>query len=113
MPEVHQVLDSERILRRELGGVSAWLHLESVKERLDVEMKSLVASLSEVPRSLVQATRDFLAASATVVAWLSDTYAALTRGDQDLLHQHLTGAAPVFGNWDDLIRQLRARRNRL
>jgi hypothetical protein len=112
MPEVHQVLDSERVLRRELGDLSAWRHLETVRQRLDLETKSLGTSLSEVPHALIQTTRDFLEVSRTVTTWVSDTHGALTLGDYEIVRQQLKRDAPVLQQWDDLIRQLRVRQSR-
>lgn len=113
MPEVHQVLDSERILRRELGDLAAWHHLETVQHRLDVGVKTLVASLSELPSQNVESAREFAGVATDVIAWLDTSRAALSAGDYDVLRQELKRDAPALRKWGDLLRQLRARRNRL
>ncbi|PYT04389.1 MAG: hypothetical protein DMF60_15510, partial [Acidobacteria bacterium] len=113
MPEVHQIVDAERELRRMLVETNTWKHLHDLADRLEAEATAADADVSDLTGGLGSAAQEVTMTAHTVAAALLDAHEALTRGDLDLLRQQ--NANDVWGNLSKLARvphQLRAYRHR-
>jgi hypothetical protein len=88
-PEVHQVIDAERALRRMLGETDTWRVLPTLAHKLNADATAVEDGLSDL-RSPENGTTSEVAkmARAASVA-LANAYFALERGDLDLLGEDL------------------------
>ena len=110
-PEVHQVVDAERALRRALGAVAAWSDLDGLADRLEVGAASFVPDSVDLPGTLAERAREFVAAAREISGALKETYEALQRGDYEVLQQNLAGRIAPSREWDAFVRRLRAGRH--
>jgi hypothetical protein len=110
-PEVHQVVDAERALRRALGAVAAWSDLDGLADRLEVGAASFAPDSVDLPSTLAERAREFVAAAREISGALKETYEALQRGDYEVLQQNLAGRTAPSREWDAFVRQLRAGRH--
>jgi hypothetical protein len=88
-PEVHQIIDSERILRRMLGETETWDDLRKLAGRLEADAATVDGDLSDLAGSLADATAEVVRLAHRTAADLTDAHTALERGDLDLLRQQL------------------------
>ena len=110
LPEVHQAVDAERILRQVLGEYESWVHLKSLANQLNQDARSISDDTDEsnkFPQDIKKLVRLSLAHAGS----LSNVYAALVKGDLDLLWEELRNRPAVPSpDLNTLPRQLRARR---
>lgn len=109
-PEVHQVVDAERALRRALGAVAAWSDLVELAERLERGTASVVAESVNLPTLLAERAGTFVAAARELAVALKDTFGTLSRGDYEVLRQNLGRRTAPSSEWDVFVRRLRAGR---
>ena len=108
-PEVHQVIDAERILRRVLGEPSGWSVLRTLGERLEAYIEAVNAAMTALPTSLQGVMTAMITAANAAISSLATTETALTHLDAETLLLTLKdnhSAAP----WAPLVRTLRSRR---
>lgn len=111
LPEIHQVVDTERALRSALGAVDAWSRLSSLGERLEAGAGAVTASLPAVPARLHETMTGLVEAAGVLRNSLTHTLEALRRGDYEVLRQELAGCDHPTKAWDVLLRWLRAARH--
>lgn len=109
-PEVHQVLDAERVLRCALGSASAWSELRILATRLDSDVSSLTAELAAVREPLRQKALTLANDARTTSDLLRQTYAALQNGSYESLKSELPNPVRVDPAWGTVLRWLRATR---
>lgn len=110
-PEVHQVMDAERSIHRQLGAVDAWAHLHVLGGRLEADLAALAAAAYDLPTYLVAGTTGFVEVARALAASLVETHAALGRGDYETLRQHLANLSAPGPEWGMLLRRLRSARS--
>ncbi len=112
-PQVHQVVDAERMLRRMLGGTEPWDDLQDLADQLATEADRVGADLGDPAEPLANATVQAAEVARVASDRLAEAHGALQRGDLDLLRQQLaTGLAPLSPELVALPRGLRALRRR-
>jgi hypothetical protein len=114
LPDAHQTVDAERRLRRMLGEVASWDHLEEVASRLKAAVISIGKGAPKVPASIKAPLAGFGNAAEEMASLLTDTRQLLGVGDLDLLRQRLdTRPKEVAKELEALPHRLRACRSRL
>ncbi len=110
-PDVHVVVKAEKMLRRRLGGQSAWASLEMLSGALKKNCAD-IASLTRQLRAEIKDEVDSLLARATGLADLLDNlYVALGKGDFDAVQQILTSNQSEPMRYDRLLSKLRGARS--
>lgn len=107
-PEVHQVINAERVLRRKLGALEAWSDLRDLANRLEVEAATVVNNSSSLPTTLSDEANRLVEVARVLATSLAQTYTALEGGDYEVMRQQLTNRAPIKPEWGILVRRLRA-----
>lgn len=110
-PEVHQVINAERSLRRMLGTGDAWSELNSAAGRLEVGASAIAGNRTRLATVLSEQLEALTAAARAAAAQLNDTASLLHSGDLELLRAHLDSVAPPATEWEVLLRRLRAARH--
>lgn len=110
-PEVHQVMDAERSIRRALGAVDAWSHLHDMAGQLEIDTSAVAADAAGLPADLAAGTNGLIEVARSLAASLAETHAALGRGDFEILSQQLMGRSAPGPEWSALVRRLRAGRH--
>lgn len=111
-PELHQVIDAERELRRMLAEPGIWNDLQQTAEQLELCATQVDGDLSGLEGPLAGAANEVPELARAAAAVLADIHSALYRGDLDLLRQQLaTRPALSAPQLTVLPRQLRARRH--
>lgn len=109
-PEVHQILESERMLRRILGETHTWDDLGRIANQLEAGVKCISSNLRTLSGKLKQHVAQMASFADEVAGALNVIYAALKRGDIDLLQQELSYGPPkIEPELRTLPHQLRAR----
>lgn len=111
LPEVHQVVEAERVLHRALGEPEAWSNLAELKNQLDEDITALRAALPTFDEQ-DRIRLDQLIARATNANFVLDQcYQTLKDGQYDILRQF--AANDIASNTDEqqLARQLRSTRH--
>ena len=107
-PEVHQVVDAERALLCALGEVEAWSDLRGLASQLEAGSAAVRASTPSLPAAFANRANDLVKIASALADSLSQTHAALERGDYEVLCQQLMNLAAPGAEWAVLLRQLRA-----
>lgn len=110
LPEVHQVVDAERILRRLLGEEGAWSDLAKAAKRLEDGVAAVRTDLSGLPPDLKEYVDRLIESAASIASVLSQTYVALMSGDYEVLRQELNNRGEPDPCWNVLLRRLRNKR---
>lgn len=112
-PDVHQTIDAERELRRMLVESGTWQDAKEFALQLLTEAKAVEADAAGLPGLLRSAAFHVASSARAVATALAEGYAALERGDLDLLRQQVEShPAPRFQELAAVPRQLRAVRHR-
>jgi hypothetical protein len=90
-PEVHQIVDAERTLRRTLGETETWDELTTLADQLDVDATAVDGDVGVLTGPLATGTAGVAERARVVSDALNETHAALAQGDLDLLRQRLAG----------------------
>jgi hypothetical protein len=107
-PEVHQVIDAERTIRRMLGEGQAWKELDEVANALKRQSNALPKNDSRTP-SLGQLVRQAVSVADGLLAILK----CIGEGDLDLLTQQFETPPTIpFKDMEGLLRTLRAKRDK-
>ncbi|MBV9826800.1 MAG: hypothetical protein JO001_14160 [Alphaproteobacteria bacterium] len=111
LPEVHQVVEAERVLHRSLGEIEAWSNLGEIREQLGEDIAGLVGFLSgseePIRRRLLQLLESAKSASLT----LGQCEDSLREGKYEVLPQIFSSNISPTADERGLIRQLRATRD--
>jgi len=111
-PEVHQILEAERVLRQVLAETETWNALRRLSGQLRAEAAAIDGAIGGVTGSLADALTEIVTLARAGATALSDAHVLLTRGDLDLLRQELAPQPSAPGRkLVELPRQLRARRH--
>jgi len=110
LPEVHQVVDAERSLRRILGDEEAWSKLNVVASRLQAGATAIRNGLSDLPANLGEEVDKLAETADSIANFLTQIYSTLARGDYEGLQQELTSRSGPNPKWKVLIRRLRSGR---
>lgn len=111
LPEVHQIVDAERFLRRTLGEEKAWSDLVEVANRLRNGVEAVRAEMSGLSVILGEEVSKLVETATRLACVLSETHTALTGGDYEVLRQELTSRGGPDSGLDVLLRRLRAGRH--
>lgn len=110
-PDVHQIVDAERILRRMLGETDTWEDLWTLADQLHAGTSDVEADINGVVNSRTESVIALVDFANTIASVLTDVATALDHGDLDLLGQQLA-TRPTLPDSRLLVlpRQLRAAR---
>lgn len=89
LPDVHQIVDTERILRKVIGEVGAWQELSIVANQLEKDSSAVAVDRSELSNPLADSVDDLLHYSQATIKTLSSVYTALGHSDINDIHHHL------------------------
>lgn len=109
-PEVHQVMDAERNLRRCLGEMEAWSHLKDLEKQLHRGIAAVAADGATLSANLSSAANTFIEVARTLLDSTVGVYSALERGDYEILRQQLMNLPAVDCELKVLLRRLRVAR---
>lgn len=110
LPDVHQMVDAERSLRRSLGEEEAWFDLIEVGNRLQDGAAAVSADLASLPEDIVEGVNRLVKTATFVANALCEMYTALASGDYEIVQQELSTQKVLNPGWDVLLRQIRKRR---
>ena len=112
-PEVHQVVDAERSLRRMVGEIAYWNYLEQVAEQLRAEAQAIRSDSRQLGSEMSEATSKVSSLALASAETLSGAYTGLSKGDFDLLGQQLmnrpSAPSPSVSGIPHQLRALRSR----
>jgi hypothetical protein len=112
-PEVHQMIDAERHLRRMLGETQSWDDLQELADRLETDAASVETDLDGLVAPLAVMTAEIPRFARDAAAALTRAYAGLVRGDLEFLRQQLANPpCPAAPELSALPRRLRSSRQR-
>lgn len=86
-PNLHQVVQAEREIRRLLGELGSWNALQETADQLKVNVDRVTGDIGSLEAPLSEAVARFLQIGAEVGSCLIGVIAALESGDFDLLRQ--------------------------
>ena len=111
-PDLHQVIDAERQIKRKLGQVSAWEDLTAAADRLTEGMTAANTDLKIMPSSLRDVGEELIDVAQSLKAAAEGAHATLSKGDLDHLANTLTRRpSKPSTKLPNLPRQLRSRQN--
>jgi hypothetical protein len=111
-PEVHQIMDAERALRRMLGDIDTWDDLQKLAVRLKADTAAVEGDLRELAGPVAESTSAVAEHARAAAVALADAHAVLGRGDLDLMRQQLASRPGIPGpKLAALPRHLRAGRH--
>lgn len=110
-PEVHQVVDAERSLRRALGVPDEWSDLQDIAERLAVGAATVTGDCASLPSHLAEDASDFVRAARALANSSAEIHVALGGGDYEVVRQQLTNRVAPGRKWATLVRRFRAARD--
>jgi len=110
LPEVHQVVDAERSLRRALGEEEAWSDLTESAKRLHAEVAAVRDEVSSLPANLREGVDRLVQAANSIVSVLIQTYTDLKSGDYEVVRQELASRSGPNPAWRVLLRKIRSGR---
>lgn len=110
-PDVHQVMDAERAIRRQLGEVDAWAQLMALASRVAADSTELADNATGLPTDLADRVSSFIEAARALSTSMDEIHIALNSGDYEILRQQIKGRAVPGHEWDDLLRRLRSGRH--
>ena len=111
-PDLHQVIDAERHIKRKLGQVSAWEDLAAAADRLTEGMTTANTDLKIMPPSLRDVGEELIDVARSLKTAAEGAHAALSKGDLDHLAETLTQRpSKPSTKLAKLPRQLRSRQN--
>ena len=113
LPEAHQIVDAERILRRMLVESSSWNQLRETREEIERFAGSLDVDPVKRPHALTPVISELKAAAEAFGAALASVQTALSRGDLEVLSQTLLGRPRlddrVLNRWLQQLRSAQVR----
>jgi hypothetical protein len=109
-PEVHQVIDAERVLHRALGEIKAWSNLDDLKSQLDEDITAVGGSVSALPDPLRGQVTALIERAKNARSILDQCYASLKDGRYESLFQLAGAVIAPTPQEERLAPQLRARR---
>ena len=111
-PDVHQVIDAERQIKRKLGQITAWEDLTAAADRLTEVMTAANTDLKVIPSSLRDIGAELIDVAQSFKSAAEGAYAALSKGDLDHLADTLTHRLSMPSTkLGTLPRQLRSRQS--
>jgi len=110
LPEVHQLVDAERSLRRILGEEDTWSDLTEVINRLQGWSAAVKGELTGLPANLAEQVNKLVEAANNIGSVLMQTCTALSNGDYEIVRQEFASRSSPKPAWKALLRQLRAGR---
>ena len=110
LPEVHQIVDAERSLRRALGEGEAWSDLLKVAKRLQNGVVVVKSEMSGLPAILGEEVNKLVETATRLACVLDETHTALANGDYEVVRQEFTSQSSPFSGWNVLLRRLRVGR---
>ena len=111
-PDLHQVIDAEREIKRKLGRANAWEDLTAAADRLTERMTASNTDLNIMPSSLRDIGEELISVARSLKTGAEEAYAALSKGDLDHLADILTFRPSMPSTkLANLPRQLRSRQN--
>lgn len=112
LPDVHQVVEAERVTRRMLGSASEWVILRELSDRLQAEASTLDNLLEGFSDSEIEAATCICESATLLAEYASVAYDILLSGGQQLLLQQLAlRPQELSAEQTNLIHQLRATNN--
>ena len=111
-PDLHQVIDVERHIKRNLGQVGAWEDLTAAADRLAEAMTSANTDLKITPSSIQDVVEELIDVARSLKTSVEGAYVTLSNGDLDYLADSLTHRSSMPNTkMANLPRQLRSKQN--
>jgi hypothetical protein len=86
-PEVHQIVEAERVLHRSLGEISAWSNLLEIKAEIDEDITQIAAERDSLSDSLKGKVDELTKRAGDASSTLDQCHTALKSGQFDVLNQ--------------------------
>ena len=90
-PEIHQIIDAERNLRRMLAEPGTWQNVQIFSTQLLAEAEAVDADLDGLPDALAKVVLEVAESAKAAATSLAEAHDAIERGDLDALRQHIMG----------------------
>ncbi len=113
LPEVHQVVSTERVLQRALGVPVAWSDLTDTIARLESGVQVLRSSSPSLPGGLATGAEIVSTSALALKDSLTQAHTGLSSGDFQLLRQESVTYSPPTKECHAFARRLRAARHNL
>lgn len=113
LPEVHQVVEAERVLSRALGASSAWSDLSKLAAQIDKGVKAVRDSTRTLEGPLAANAASLCHEASSLSDSLVQSETALRRGDFEVLREQFANHVCPSKGWSIFPRKLRAARHRL
>ncbi|WP_135557753.1 NACHT domain-containing protein [Paenibacillus cymbidii] len=110
LPEVHQIVDAERALRRMLGEEDSWVALQDVADQLQNGAAAIRLGMFNLPETLEKEVNRLVESSIDIANALKQTHTTLADGGYEVVKQELSGQRNGNLEWSILVRRLRAGR---
>ena len=112
-PDLHQITEAEREVRRALGEMEEWREFDITARSINANASNIDSEIASLPGMLVKDTVELINHAQRVSRFLIDTRSALEKGDLDAL-QDILNEAPELPSKNLLYvpRRLRAAGNR-
>jgi hypothetical protein len=110
LPEVHQIVDAERMLHRSLGEASAWSSLTEIETELRTDIDSVQSCVGKLSSELNDKLSQSIRQAEDAHRSVSQYNEMLRRGQYDVVTQQQAADMSPKAADDTLLRQLRATR---
>jgi hypothetical protein len=110
-PEVHQVVEAERVLHRTLGEIEAWSNLNDIKAQLDEDIIGIGSNLGNLPDAMKDGLNILIERARNASSTLNQCYASLKDGQYEILRQFASSEIAPTAEERALRHQLRAVRH--
>ncbi len=107
LPDVHQVVDAERVLNTFIGNRTSWEALQEIAIRLKTTATFVVNDVNGRPESLNESINVIVGIANSLASSLTEIYDTLLMGDIEALHLQLSMPRVRPDNWHGLLRRLR------
>jgi hypothetical protein len=107
LPEAHQVVDAERVLRRTLGEADAWSDVRELQTQFHADITAVIDHIDELPDSLNAAVGEIISHAEQGHTALCEANELLERGHYEILAQQKPSDVAPRPDERKVIRQLR------
>lgn len=112
IPEVHQIVNTERTIRRMLGEKESWDSITILQEQFSISIKVVNANIYTLPKLLIESVNNFIKITNQMIVTLNDVSKLLEQGDFELVRQSLAFRnQDIYNSLHIIPRKLRNARN--
>lgn len=107
MPDVHQIVDTERELNFYIGNSASWEALQEIATRLKIIAESVKNDTNDLPDSLIKLIKIIDEIANSLASSLVEIYDTLHAGDFEALRSLFLMPRTQLENWQGFLHQLR------